>query len=70
MASKYADRVFAKSKGEPEPKSEAASEPAGDEDAEDAGRTKDNEDGRQFRAALKGGDNSALCEAIRRICNS
>lgn len=42
--------------------------PSADEPDEDDDASTDNEAAAMFRAALKSGDNAALCEALRRIC--
>lgn len=60
---RFADAVvsrFGKTMG---PATSASDEP----DDDDAPGGTDNESGAMFRAALKSGDNAALCEAIRRI---
>ena len=60
MADSFADAVAARFSG---------AAPADDVDNQpEAAADADAENGRMFRQALKGGDNVALCEAIRRIC--
>lgn len=60
---KFADAVVSRF-GSPAPAVEPDSDDAVPGDAGAA----DKEDGAMLRAALKTGDNAALCEALRRIC--
>ncbi len=68
MNPKFADAVAKRFSGKTDETAGDSESPEEDAGETEEGGTEDAENGRMFRAALKNGDNTALCEALRRIC--